>query len=272
MAKAAALPLPVSAATITSPPPRMSGIERIGRAIGMIETVFANLAAAQRKTRYTVDINDNVTFTSLAASTWQCLFKMIGDYTPLLYHGYFARARRVRVPDHVGHYVAVRNSSDRSINSPWMMLEELTERFPARTRRQMAENQVQMYNINVGHIAREVVLKGGTPLKRMFGKKGEVSDGGAHVWQRLCVSSIECCYNCDWQLQPAPVMIVSEKAESARVFSVQRSVHTVGGRRAAGGVFRGHDAPRAARRPTSRCGWPPSARSATTARCCAHTQ
>jgi len=229
----------------------------------MIAAVFENLKADKPKLRYTVGINDDVTFTSLSYNldkranddslpdtTRQCIFwglgsdgtvgankegiKMIGDNTPLNCQGFFAydskksggvTCSQLRFgPDPIeaeyqitsADYIAVHNSSDQFIkkldllqaikpngifvlNSPWKTIEEFEERFPARMRRQIAQNQVQFYNIDAGHIAREVGLKGRinmimqsvfyklgdvipaeeatnllkSSIKRMFGKKGE---------------------------------------------------------------------------------------------------
>eukprot|EP00484_Ammonia_sp_Unknown_P000272 CAMPEP_0197022220 /NCGR_PEP_ID=MMETSP1384-20130603/3125_1 /TAXON_ID=29189 /ORGANISM="Ammonia sp." /LENGTH=1795 /DNA_ID=CAMNT_0042450221 /DNA_START=521 /DNA_END=5908 /DNA_ORIENTATION=- len=229
----------------------------------MIEAVFNNLAAAQPKTRYTVGINDDVTFTSLdyshnkqdndkslPDSTRQCLFwglgsdgtvgankeaiKMIGDHTDLHCQGYFAydskksggvTLSQLRFgPEKIeaeyqitsADYIAVHNSSNQFIakldllqaikpngifvlNSPWKSMEEFEEKLPARMKRQIAQNHVQFYNIDAGHIAREIGLKGRinmimqsvfyklgnvipadeavallkSSIKRMFGKKGE---------------------------------------------------------------------------------------------------
>eukprot|EP01083_Nonionella_stella_P091619 256215_1 len=229
----------------------------------MIEAVFANSKSAQPRTRYTVGINDDVTFTSLPYnhdrrmndeslpdSTRQCLFwglgsdgtvgankeaiKMIGDHTDLNCQGYFAydskksggvTCSQLRFgPEKIeseyqiqsADYVAVHNSSPQFIekldllgaikpngifvlNSSWKTIEEFESNFSARMQRQIAQNNVQFYNIDAGSIAKEVGLKGRinmimqsvfyklgdvipaeeatsllkSSIKRMFGKKGE---------------------------------------------------------------------------------------------------
>eukprot|EP00485_Elphidium_margaritaceum_P008311 CAMPEP_0202688700 /NCGR_PEP_ID=MMETSP1385-20130828/4170_1 /ASSEMBLY_ACC=CAM_ASM_000861 /TAXON_ID=933848 /ORGANISM="Elphidium margaritaceum" /LENGTH=1808 /DNA_ID=CAMNT_0049343729 /DNA_START=509 /DNA_END=5935 /DNA_ORIENTATION=- len=229
----------------------------------MIEAVFANLESSAPKTRYTVGIEDDVTFTSLPYNTdkrsndaslprsiRQCLFwglgsdgtvgankeaiKMIGDHTELNCQGFFAYdskksggvtlsqlrfgADAIEAEYQItsADYIAVHNCSNQFINklnllqaikhhgifvlnSPWSTLAEMEAQLPARMKRQIAEHEVQFYNIDAGRIAREAGLKGRinmimqsvfyklgdvipseeatsllkSSIKRMFGKKGE---------------------------------------------------------------------------------------------------
>ncbi len=183
----------------------------------MIKAVFDNLKLPEPKNHFTIGIEDDVTYMSLAVkdaivtepeSTVRCKFwglggdgtvgankdaiKIIGDNTEKYVQGYFAYDSKksggvtishLRFGDEPIHstyliqeadYIACHNPTyiykydllkgikkggTFVLNSQWS-LEDMEKYFPAKLKREIAENNLKFYSIDAVKIAREVGLGG----------------------------------------------------------------------------------------------------------------